>query len=134
MNRRDLLLQEMGITQWRLNRPDVLKGAVNTPVDNRIRLIIVSEKPAQADKLLDDILFGLEMTRQDYLQIDFDFVPLLNIQHPVFYWLLSDNEEKIHRTLTLCKQAIAQWHSPDWQTFAQTPQAKRALWQQIQHC
>ncbi len=133
MNRRDLLLQEMGITQWQLNRPDALKGAVNLAVAQHIRLIIIAEQAIPAtQQLLQDILRSLEIGAQDCLCINFDFAPLMKIQHPVCYWLLSNNPQKIDRTLAYCKQAVAQWQSPDWQSLRQDPQAKRQLWRQIQ--
>ncbi len=43
MNRRDLLLQQMGITQWQLKSPTRLKGVVKINVEEKIRLIIVAE-------------------------------------------------------------------------------------------
>ncbi|WP_032092531.1 DNA polymerase III subunit psi [Necropsobacter rosorum] len=133
MNRRDLLLQEMGITQWRLSRPAALKGAATMSVGQNIRLVIIAEQEiAKTHPLLNDILRSIEMPAQDCLCINFDFAPLLNLQHSVHYWLLSDNAQKIDRTLIYCKQALAQWQSPDWPTLQQDPQAKRRLWQQIQ--
>ena len=45
VNRRDLLLQQMGIEQWQLYRPEVLKGAVNIAVPSHIRLVVIAEKP-----------------------------------------------------------------------------------------
>lgn len=132
MNRRDLLLQQMHIHQWQLQRPDVLKGIINMPVAEHIRLIIIAEQEITPQPLFIDILHSLNLQISDCLRIDFDFVAHLNLQHQVDYWLLSDNQEKIDRALSLCPQPQHQWQSPAWQTFRQSPQAKRQLWQQIQ--
>ena len=132
MNRRDLLLQQMHIRQWQLQRPDVLKGIINMPVAAHIRLIIIAEQEITPQPLLNDILHSLNLQISDCLRIDFDFVPHLNLQHHVDYWLLSDNQEKIDRTLSQCPQVQHQWQSPAWQTLRQSPQAKRQLWQQMQ--
>lgn len=43
-SRRDVLLQQMGISQWQLVRPEALKGAMNITVAEHIRLVIVSQQ------------------------------------------------------------------------------------------
>lgn len=133
VNRRDLLLQQMGISQWLLYRPDVLKGAVNIPVGAHIRLVVIAEQELNArESLVKDILLSAELTAKECLFIDFEQVYHLNVQHPINYWLLSQNDEKIHRTLPLCKQQISLWQSPELSELKQNPQAKRLLWQHIQ--
>ncbi|WP_424407303.1 DNA polymerase III subunit psi [Pasteurella sp. PK-2025] len=133
MNRRDLLLQKMGITQWQLKHPERLKGMVNIAVDPEIRLIIISDDPIQAHApLLKDILCSLQLTLTQYLHVSFQQAQYLKLSHPLNYWLLSQNTEKIDRTLALCQQANAIWQSPEWTAFQQSHQAKRQLWQQIQ--
>lgn len=39
MNRRDLLLQEMGISQWVLTNPQVLKGDAQIRLNNAVKLV-----------------------------------------------------------------------------------------------
>ena len=43
MDRRNLLLNEMGITQWQLYRPEVLQGAVGVSVSEQVKFIVVTK-------------------------------------------------------------------------------------------
>ncbi|TDQ59890.1 DNA polymerase III psi subunit [Mesocricetibacter intestinalis] len=133
MNRRDLLLQEMGISQWQLHRPQALKGAVNIPVAPHIALIIIAEKIlSPAENILSDILSAAALEAKDCLCIDFIQAGYLHTSHPVTYWLLSENSEKVQRTLPLCKQAKNLWRTSDLAILKQSGAEKRRLWQQIQ--
>ncbi len=38
MNRRDLLLQAMGVTQWQLVKPQVLKGDAQIRLDRAVKI------------------------------------------------------------------------------------------------
>ncbi|MFD0965364.1 DNA polymerase III subunit psi [Seminibacterium arietis] len=135
MDRRDLLLQQMGITQWQLYRPNVFKGAINIPVKDHIRLIIISEQVIDKNNgLLRDILQAANVSLKDCLCIDFNSVVYLNIQHKVGYWLLTENEEKYDRTLPYCVHKTTFWHSEDWEKLRVNPKIKCQLWQQIQEC
>ena len=81
MNRRDLLLQQMGISQWLLHRPDVLKGAVNIPVGAHIRLVVIAEQELNArESLVKDILLSAELTAKECLFIDFEQAYHLNVE------------------------------------------------------
>ena len=42
MDRRNFLLNEMGITRWQLYRPEVLQGAVGVSVDEQVKFIVVA--------------------------------------------------------------------------------------------
>lgn len=133
LNRRDLLLQQMGISQWQLYRPDVLKGAVSITVDTHIRLVIIADQTLNPNEyFIKDILLSAELSAKECLFIDFEQIHHLHVQHPTNYWLLSQNDEKKHRTSTLCKHQLSLWHSPDLTELKQNPQAKRLLWQDIQ--
>lgn len=133
MNRRDFLLQQMQIPQWKLQRPEVLKGVVNMPIGNHIRLIIVAEQEVDlSHSLLQDILRSIELLPTDCLSISFDFITHLNLKHKVNYWLLNNNLEKIQQAIPYCTNALQQWKTPDLFTLQQNPQLKRDLWKQIQ--
>ena len=41
MNRRDLLLQEMQITQWILTKPQVLKGEAQIHLNEQTKLVVI---------------------------------------------------------------------------------------------
>lgn len=131
MNKRDLLLQQMGINQWRLHRPEALKGMTGAPIANNIQLIIIAKQELDKQQsLIKDILLSLEILPQNCLSIDFNQAKHLNINHQVNYWLLSNEPHEIEDIA--CPQAESIWHTTDWQQFQQNPQAKRQLWQQIQ--
>ncbi|WP_439259334.1 DNA polymerase III subunit psi [Lonepinella sp. BR2930] len=133
LNRRDLLLQQMGITQWKLRHPDTLKGLVNIQVPENIRLVIIADIPFSLnEKFMQDVLLSCEIEPNDCLFINFEQANHLNIEQEVTYWLISKNPEKIDRALPLCQHSIAQWRSPDLATLKQDPKEKRHFWQQIQ--
>lgn len=133
MNRRDFLLQQMGLSQWQLIRPEALKGVVNMPISPNIRLIIIAEQELdKTQPIIKDILLSLDIQASDCLCVNYDFAPYLNIQHSVNYWLLSNTQDNIDRTLPYCVNALAQWQSPALSDLQQNPSQKRYLWQQIQ--
>ena len=72
MNRRDLLLQEMGISQWMLYRPEVLQGSVGISVAENIRFITVSDENISGSPLLADVLFSLDLKKEDCLCLNYD--------------------------------------------------------------
>ena len=43
MDRRNLLLNEMGVTRWQLHRPEVLQGAVGVSVSEQVKFIVVTK-------------------------------------------------------------------------------------------
>ena len=122
MNRRDLLLQEMGISQWTLYRPEVLQGSVGISVDENI----------SGSPLLADVLLSLDLKKEDCLCLNYDQIQHIECKQLICYWLLSENSDQIDRTLPFCMQAERVYRSPSWQQFQSNYQAKRELWQQIQ--
>lgn len=70
MNRRDLLLQEMGISQWELYRPEVLQGSVGISVAENIRFITVSDENISSSPLLADVLLSLDLKKRKLLMFE----------------------------------------------------------------
>ncbi|OOF35548.1 DNA polymerase III subunit psi [Rodentibacter heidelbergensis] len=132
MDRRSLLLKEMGITQWQLHRPAALQGAVGITVADNIRLIVVSDDNLSQTPLLADVLLSLILKKEDCLCLNYDQIQHLELNHSVQYWLLSENAEKIDRTLPYCLCAERIYRSPNYPHFISSPSAKREFWQQIQ--
>lgn len=134
MNRRDLLLNEMGITQWQLRRPDALKGAVNIPVSQEIRLIVIAENALDMNEpFLLDLLRSIEIQKNECLLTDFGHAQHLNVRQPVYYWLLSENNEKIQRTFEQLKTDHCHlWQTERLQQLKQNASKKREFWRQIQ--
>ena len=132
MDRRELLLKEMGISRWQLYRPEVLQGTVGISISSDIRFIIVSDEALGDSSLLDDVLRSLMLTKEDYIRLSFEQIQYIECTHPVLYWLLTEDKIQFEQTLSFCEQADAIYHSPNWATFQSTPKAKQALWVQIQ--
>ena len=61
MNRRDLLLSEMGITQWQLKKPEVLKGDAQIRLNSAIKLVVICEADYQKTGLFRDVLHSLSL-------------------------------------------------------------------------
>lgn len=132
MKRHHLLLQEMGITQWQLVRPECLKGIVSATLGEHICLVVISDTEKLCLPLLQDVLHSLEIEKTQYLSIEFDFVRHLQLNHQVYYWILSDDEAQIELALSYCHNGLAKWLSPSWEKLQCDTLAKRDLWQQIQ--
>lgn len=130
-SRRDVLLQQMGISQWQLVRPEALKGAMNITVAEPIRLIIISQQNLLQQPVVQDVLRSLTLNSEQVLNITFEQLTYLQVNHKVSYWLLSQNASENDRTLSL-PQPLNVWQSGDLEEFKQHPQAKRQLWQTIQ--
>ena len=130
-SRRDVLLQQMGISQWQLVRPEALKGAMNITVAEPIRLVIVSQQNLLQQPIVQDVLRSLTLDSEQVLNITFEQLTYLQVNHEVSYWLLSQNVSENDRTLSL-PQPLNVWQSGDLEEFKQNPQAKRQFWQTIQ--
>ena len=130
-SRRDVLLQQMGISQWQLVRPEALKGAMNITVAERIRLVIISQQNLLQQPVVQDVLRSLILDSEQVLNITFEQLTYLQVNHKVSYWLLSQNTSENDRTLAL-PQPLNVWQSGDLEEFKQNPQAKRQFWQTIQ--
>ena len=89
MDRRNLLLNEMGITRWQLYRPEVLQGAVGVSVSEQVKFIVVANDNLSSSPLFADVRLALELKKEDCLCLNF-----AQIQHITYsilcgigYWL-----------------------------------------------
>ena len=82
--------------------------------------------------VLADVRLSLDLKKEDCLCLNYDQIQHIECKQPIRYWLLSENNDKIDRTLSFCMQAERVYRSPSWQQFQSNHQAKRELWQQIQ--
>lgn len=125
-SRRDLLLQQLGITQWTLRRPAVLQGEIAVRLPEGIRLLVVAQTlPEQDDPLLCDVLRSLGLTPRQAYALTPDQVAMLPADTQCNSWRLGISEP--------LAVAGAQLHSPPLAGLYQDASAKRALWQQICH-
>ncbi|AIN16603.1 DNA polymerase III psi subunit [Yersinia rochesterensis] len=125
-SRRDLLLKQLGITQWTLRRPAVLQGeiAIRLPDDTRL-LIVADPLPDQDDPLLCDVLRSLGLTSGQVYALTPERVAMLPEETQCNSWRLGISEP--------LAVAGVQLHSPALTGLYQDASAKRTLWQQICH-
>ncbi|AYH46814.1 DNA polymerase III subunit psi [Dickeya fangzhongdai] len=125
-SRRDWLLQQLGITQWTLRRPSVLKGeiAVSLPPDARL-LIIADPLPASDDPLLQDVVRSLNLAPQQIVSLTPRQAQMLPEHTRCHSWWLGLPATELLDGVQLTSPALAElYHNAG---------AKRALWQQICH-
>ncbi|NKI72917.1 DNA polymerase III subunit psi [Dickeya sp. CFBP 2040] len=125
-SRRDWLLQQLGITQWTLRRPSVLKGeiAVSLPPDARL-LIIADPLPASDDPLLQDVVRSLNLSPQHIMSLTPRQAQMLPEHTRCHSWWLGLPVSDQWDGVQLTSPALAElYHNAG---------AKRALWQQICH-
>ncbi|MGR6982193.1 DNA polymerase III subunit psi [Testudinibacter sp. P27/CKL/0425] len=129
--RRALLLQQMGIEQWVLHRPQALKGASAIAVAAHIKLVIVSDDPAPPTALLADLYRALGVSTEQCLLINHEQLQRLALSHSPALWRVGDAPTEQETPPTAVAQ-LPQITSLNWQQLRQSPQAKRQLWQQLQ--
>ena len=89
MDRRNLLLNEMGITRWQLYRPEVLQGAVGVSVSEQVKFIVVANDNLSSSPLFADIRLALELKKKiafAWISIKFN-ISRYNILYGIGYWL-----------------------------------------------
>ncbi|AWK14021.1 DNA polymerase III subunit psi [Candidatus Fukatsuia symbiotica] len=123
-SRRDWLLQQLGITQWTLYRPTVLRGDVTINLPKNIRLLIVAQSlPNCADPVLCDVLLSLHLTPWQTYSLTPYQAMMLPKETQCNSWRLGIDEP-------LAVEGV-QLYSPALVELYQDVHAKRALWQQI---
>ena len=122
--RRDALLAQMGIDQYRLRRPEVLHGEVALAIKPTTKLVIVG---LQRDEIhhpfMQDVLRSVAIETAYVLYLTVEQLPLLPQSLKCLLWFVG--HEPLHR------YAEQQLHSPPFTTLVNTVEAKRTLWQQF---
>lgn len=129
MNRRDLLLNEMQISQWVLTKPQVLKGDALIRVGKGIKLVVVSAEDHQHSTFFQDLLFTLQLQPSQFLWLTAEQALRMAFRHKLAFLIIGEESQAVQFRQHFAENTI--WHSGHWQTLLQ-PQAKRQLWQQIQ--
>ncbi|SLM61801.1 MULTISPECIES: DNA polymerase III subunit psi [Dickeya] len=125
-SRRDRLLEQLGITQWNLRRPSVLKGEIAISLPPAAQLLIISDPlPANDDPLVQDVVRSLCLNHTQVVSLTPRQVEMLPEHTRCHCWWLG-------------LPATEQWHgvhltSPALTELYHDAGAKRALWQQICH-
>ncbi|MDO4697086.1 MAG: DNA polymerase III subunit psi [Pasteurellaceae bacterium] len=129
MNRRDLLLQEMQISQWQLTKPQVLKGDAQIQLSNAVKLVVICEENPYEYRFFHDVLRALGLFPQQSQWFTAEQATRLNISHSVLIWLILPESQGGEKIRLFAK--FSPWHTPSWQALQQ-PDAKRQFWQQIE--
>ncbi|MBT0720016.1 DNA polymerase III subunit psi [Tatumella sp. TA1] len=122
--RRDWLLAQMGIDQYRLRRPEVLQGEVAIAIKPTTKLVIVG---LQRDELhhpfISDVLLSMIVESANVLYLSVEQLPLLPQPLSCLLWFVGHDPQ--HR------YASRQILSPPFATLIGNAEAKRTLWQQF---
>ncbi|WP_373819411.1 DNA polymerase III subunit psi, partial [Glaesserella sp.] len=85
MNRRDLLLNEMNITQWVLTKPQVLKGDAQIRLSEQVKFVVVCEENQQQSGFFQDVLRALDLKSDEYQWLTLEQTMRLAFDHsPIF--------------------------------------------------
>lgn len=129
MNRRDLLLNEMGISQWVLTKPQVLKGDAQIRLNETVKLIVVCEEDYQSSRLFSDILLALGLQKSHYQWLNAEQSQRLVFTHSPIIWLIQAEEQAVKITKKFANSTA--WQNHSWQDLTNSKH-KRQLWQQME--
>ncbi|WMQ74426.1 MAG: DNA polymerase III subunit psi [Sodalis sp.] len=122
--RRDWLLQQLGITQWTLRRPAVLRGEVAIILPGRVRLLLVADVAPPLDHpLVADVARSMALTpAQLYVVTPLQAMMLPDNVHCHCWWLGLD---------ALREFKGISFHTPPLAALSGDAGAKRELWRRI---
>lgn len=125
MNRRDLLLQAMGVTQWQLVKPQVLKGDAQIRLDQAVKLVVICEEEQQKSGLFQDLLFALSLQSNEFYWVNHEQFQRIRFKHTPFFLVIEDEEQavKIQKKCTNQPQLKVE----SWAELLK-PESKRKLW------
>lgn len=130
MNRRELLLHEMGITLWQLSKPEVLQGVGNLHIPDHIYTLLITEQQQfSQNPLVEDLLRSANSIPHNFMVITTEKLARLDCQHK----LLIFCDEACYSAYTHSPLAQQKHHCivlPAGLHF--TSEQKRQIWQQIQ--
>ena len=125
MNRRDLLLQAMGVTQWQLVKPQVLKGDAQIRLDQAIKLVVICEEEQQKSRLFQDLLFALSLQSNEFYWVNHEQFQRIHFKHTPFFLVVEDKEQAVKIEKKCSNQPQLKVES--WAELLK-PESKRKLW------
>lgn len=129
MNRRDLLLTEMQISQWVLTKPQALKGDAQIRLDPAVKLVVICEEDHQQSQLFQDVLRTLSLSSHNYQWLNTSQANRLLIESEPLFWLIQPEKQAVSFAKKLANYTACKTDS--WEQLA-TIEGKRQLWQQLQ--
>ena len=125
MNRRDLLLQAMGVTQWQLVKPQVLKGDAQIRLDQAVKLVVICEEEQQKSGLFQDLLFALSLQPNEFYWVNHEQFQRIRFEHKLFFLVVEAEEQAVKIQEKYANQP--QLHVENWAELLKT-ESKRKLW------
>ena len=125
MNRRDLLLQAMGVTQWQLVKPQVLKGDAQIRLDQAVKLVVICEEEQQKSGLFQDLLFALSLQPNEFYWVNHEQFQRIRFEHKLFFLVVEAEEQAVKIQEKYANQP--QLHVENWAELLKT-ESKRTLW------
>lgn len=125
MNRRDLLLQAMGVTQWQLVKPQVLKGDAQIRLDPAVRFVLICEENKQKSRLCQDLLLALSLKPNEFHWVNSEQFQCISFEHKPFFLVIEDQEQAVKIQKKCTNQplvTVASWGELN------KPDEKRKLW------
>lgn len=125
MSRKDRMLSQLGIQQWVLSKPAVLKGehAVHLP-DNTRLLIITDDAVDLNNGLFTDIFSAMGLDNSEIYCITSNNVSMLTGSSPLPCWLIGINSLNLPSQYTTLR-------TPSLHQLYFDADVKRSLWKQI---
>lgn len=125
MNRRDLLLQAMGVTQWQLVKPQVLKGDAQIRLDQAVKLVVICEEEQQKSGFFQDLLFALSLQPNEFYWVNHEQFQRIRFEHKLFFLVVEAEEQAVKIQEKYANQP--QLHVENWAELLK-PESKRKLW------
>ena len=125
MNRRDLLLQAMGVTQWQLVKPQVLKGDAQIRLDQAVKLVVICEEEQQKSGLFQDLLFALSLQPNEFYWVNHEQFQRIRFEHKLSFLVVEAEEQAVKIQEKYANQP--QLHVENWAELLK-PESKRKLW------
>ncbi|AFP84842.1 DNA polymerase III, psi subunit [secondary endosymbiont of Ctenarytaina eucalypti] len=124
MIRRDWLLQQLGITQWTLRRPELLQRGVALTLPGHVRLLIIAETPPPLDHpLVIDVARSMALIPEQLYWLTPLQARYLSDSVRYYFWWLGLEAE-------LDFDGIS-FHTPPLSVLSADAVAKRELWSRI---
>ncbi|MXP67852.1 DNA polymerase III subunit psi [Pantoea sp. Aalb] len=121
---RNWFLQQMGITQYRLRRPHILKGDISVRLLPNIRLIIVTKSDILLNEpLICDVLQTLNIQSNQVMILTPEQLPMLPESIHCPGWLMGIESNHKFNGIILNTNFL--------NTLINSSMAKRSLWEQI---
>ena len=125
MNRRDLLLQAMGVTQWQLVKPQVLKGDAQIRLDQAVKLVVICEEEQQKSRLFQDLLFALSLQSNEFYWVNYEQFHRIRFEHKPVFLVVEAEEQAVRIQEKYANQP--QLHVENWAELLKS-ESKRKLW------